>query len=65
MVLKINVARLVDGDVGRLVSMQCPRLRELEMTGVSSISAGVIYICNASCSDVSASARVPSFGQLW
>jgi hypothetical protein len=45
-VLKINVARLVDGDVGRLVSMQCPCLRELEMTGVSSISAGVI--CNAS-----------------
>ncbi|CAN6219171.1 unnamed protein product [Urochloa humidicola] len=40
-VLRINVASLVRGDVGHLVSTQCPRLRELEMCDVATASAGL------------------------
>ncbi|CAO1941670.1 unnamed protein product [Urochloa humidicola] len=40
-VLRINVASLVRGDVGHLVSTQCPRLRELEMCDVATANAGL------------------------
>ncbi|TKW35211.1 hypothetical protein SEVIR_2G357500v4 [Setaria viridis] len=40
-VLRINVAQLVRGDVGHLVSTQCPRLRELEMCDVATVTAGL------------------------
>ncbi|CAL5083411.1 unnamed protein product [Urochloa decumbens] len=40
-VLRINVASQLRGDVGHLVSMQCPRLRELEMCDVATAAAGL------------------------
>jgi hypothetical protein len=40
-VLRINAAQLVRGDVGRLVSTQCPRLRELEMCDVATVTVGL------------------------
>ncbi|CAL5072232.1 unnamed protein product [Urochloa decumbens] len=40
-VLRINVANPVRGDVGHLVSVQCPRLRELEMCDVATAAAGL------------------------
>ncbi|CAN6175754.1 unnamed protein product [Urochloa humidicola] len=40
-VLRINVASLVRGDVGHLVSTQCPHLRELEMCDVVTANAGL------------------------
>ncbi|KAL6896789.1 hypothetical protein ACP4OV_007361 [Aristida adscensionis] len=46
-VLRIRAAGLVDGDVGDLVSVRCPRLRELEMTDVG-LAAGDLSIRSAS-----------------
>ncbi|CAN6211930.1 unnamed protein product [Urochloa humidicola] len=40
-VLRINVASQLRGDVGHLVSTQCPRLRELEMCDVATAAAGL------------------------
>ncbi|TVU38521.1 hypothetical protein EJB05_11895 [Eragrostis curvula] len=44
LVLRINKAKVFACDVGRLVSTQCPRLRELQMVDVDGITASVISI---------------------
>ncbi|OEL20420.1 hypothetical protein BAE44_0018561 [Dichanthelium oligosanthes] len=40
-ILRINVAKQVLGDIGHLVSTQCPRLRELEMCDVTTVAANL------------------------
>ncbi|CAD6223551.1 unnamed protein product [Miscanthus lutarioriparius] len=47
--LRINGGKFVHGDVGHLVSTQCPRLRELEMSNVGGVvAAGHISISSTS-----------------
>ncbi|KAL6656733.1 hypothetical protein ACP70R_004513 [Stipagrostis hirtigluma subsp. patula] len=46
--LRISDATTVDGDIGRLVSVQCPRLRELEMSDVGIADTGDLSIRSAS-----------------
>ncbi|XP_025801725.1 putative F-box/LRR-repeat protein At3g28410 [Panicum hallii] len=46
-ILRISVTDLVRGDVGHLVSTQCPRLRDLELCGVT-LEAANLSISSAS-----------------